>query len=214
MSMKVYSRRQLMAENYIGKPPKGYKWIEYIENKNNAYLNLGVVGKYNTKMSIEFNLSTFAAGKPFVQNKENGWTYPNETVCFIAAAYSANFRILYGITNSGRIDNQSVRLQLNMKHTFELGPDGYYFDGMKKADTSNAWSDITKVTGATIKIFTTNKGSLGKIYSVKLYEGDTMLIDGKPAIDSNGIAGIYNLVNDTFMKSASSTNFVAGPIIR
>lgn len=52
----------------------------------------------------------------------------------------------------------------------------------------------------------------GRIYSLKIYSGNTLVRDYVPVLrDSDNQAGLYDSVTNKFYGSASSTPFVAGP---
>ena len=51
-------------------------------------------------------------------------------------------------------------------------------------------------------------------YSFKILDNNgSVLFDGKPAIGTNGIAGMYDLVTHKMFYSATEDNFIAGPIV-
>ncbi len=53
-----------------------------------------------------------------------------------------------------------------------------------------------------------------KWYSFKIFDNDGYaLFDGKPAIDRNGIAGMYDLVTKKMFYASGTGDFIAGPII-
>ncbi len=49
-----------------------------------------------------------------------------------------------------------------------------------------------------------------RMYSCKIYEDNVLVRDYIPALRSDGIAGMYDAINDTFTASSGSSNFIAG----
>lgn len=55
-----------------------------------------------------------------------------------------------------------------------------------------------------------NSCMYAKLYSCKIYDNGTLVRDYIPVLRSDGIAGLYDAVNDIFAASSGSGNFIAG----
>lgn len=55
---RSYTRRQLMAENYVGHAPAGYKWVDYIENTSTAFINTGVAANVISRIECSMRMNT------------------------------------------------------------------------------------------------------------------------------------------------------------
>lgn len=53
----------------------------------------------------------------------------------------------------------------------------------------------------------------GKIYSGKIYSGDTLTRNFVPCIDPQGDVGMYEIVDGKFFKASSSEPVIAGPVV-
>lgn len=52
MGAKSYTRRGMMKDVYVGAPPKGYVWVDYIENTSNAYIDTGCYPDSDTEVEM------------------------------------------------------------------------------------------------------------------------------------------------------------------
>jgi hypothetical protein len=52
-----------------------------------------------------------------------------------------------------------------------------------------------------------NENFIGKIYSFKIYDNNVLIHDYVPVKNSQGVYGLYDMINDTF---SSSTGSLAG----
>lgn len=47
-----------MAENYVGKAPAGYKWVDYINNTSTAFINTGVAANVISRIECSMRMDT------------------------------------------------------------------------------------------------------------------------------------------------------------
>ena len=58
MGARYYTRRELMEDAAIIKPPQGYEWVEYIENTTTAYIDTNAIfrSEQMDKNSMELDM--------------------------------------------------------------------------------------------------------------------------------------------------------------
>lgn len=190
--------------------PAGYTQLEYIENPSTAYIDTGIVyneGDYPT-IDIEFLL-----------------TEANKTHC---SAVTGMYRNSGGTKHLAiEVFKQNVYLTLNKNDSFADVP----YDGSKCHVVLNANNGsfineqlmdfgyyALSVTSYSIPLFTRKPGTAplnlevfkGKVYRAKYYRNGEIIRDFIPCKNPQNVVGMYDIANDVFYQSASSTAFVAG----
>ena len=187
----------------------GYTKLSYIESTGTQYINTGVVAKQNTGFEIEFitnnTLSTsnygciFGARQASLNNDFQLTTYSSSsaykgTLRFGNQSYNA------GLTSATEKQHASLRNKV--------------FESNSNSPTK---VDATFETPVPITIFGLNQngsniqsGSV-KLYSLKIYEGNTLIRDFVPARNkSTSVLGLYELVQNTFYTNNGSGTFSYG----
>lgn len=185
--------------------------IQYIKSSGTQYINTGYAPKANTKVVMSCNIIPYSTNDcPFgtrisaynnvflIFARTNGSSQPQATVAFGATYYS--------IAGSAAA--------LNTDTTLELSASGAK---MGEYETTFSGSGIT--TAYNLFLFNLNQGgaSFGagtacvmKLYSVHIYEADTLVHELLPALDDNNVACLYDSVTNTFLYNSGSGTFEAG----
>ena len=53
----------------------------------------------------------------------------------------------------------------------------------------------------------------GRIYYLKIYDNDILVLDLIPVVDKNGVACMFDRVSGTYFYNAGTGSFIAGPAI-
>lgn len=164
-----------------------YVKLDYIEANGNQYADTGLVvnksDNYKMEVNAFFTNDAYGGCNGYMQFKSGISLNKKST---IKVEYSSNIEKIYvdGVLNS--TDDWTTRYsETNVK----LGL-------LRLGDMNNSWYD-----GETQK---------GQLYSCKIYKNNSLIRDYIPALRSDGIAGLYDSVNDTFTASSGSGNFIAG----
>lgn len=182
-----------------------YTTLEYIESTGTQYIDTGFKPNQDTRIVARLTCpvvssTTWALGARL--------EYGTQMFGFVANA-SKNYLTQYG-TESYNVDTS-----YNTSDPFML-----------EKNKASTYINGTLITTASAQTFTcpvnltlcamNNNGTINygkiKLYSCQIYDNDILIRDYIPAKNSEGIAGLYDKVNDKFYTSASSKNFVAGPI--
>ena len=181
---------------------------EYLErnSSNNGYVGLGEYFQENTKIEIDFQM-TQAKGNAIIgdygSNDNDDWRV------FLNYNSSVNNWLVYDFITSRNYYNTG---DWSKRFHIEIGD--YY---IKDVDSGNYLVNTTKKTGFTrpnqMYLFhmdgnqNTNNIDYGKIYSVKIWQNDTLVKDFIPWTDGNGNYGIYDKVS---LSAYTSTNQMTG----
>ena len=198
--------------------PENYTPIEYIESSGTQYIDTGYKGDHNTSIHVDFMLLSSSEYTGATSNKNNYLLYNSS---------SSGVKLLYGNyytddkinTVDFYIDKQSVSksipsfLDNRLSVTIKLTSEGEY----PSASFNNGYT-ITHRTyyspsSYTLKLFKSEYGidGIGRIYKCKIYNNDNLIYDYQPVMDENGIPGLYDIVNNKFIRSSSGTDFYPGP---
>lgn len=198
-----------------------YKEVEYIESNGKQYINTGVY--VNPDYTVEVT---------FIMTQRNAtWdtlfgTRSNQTARFTARwANSATGNL--GVHRS-KIKTASYESfdDTNAKktnvtdtwHTIKLAKREYTFDGELRK-TFSATTGTTAFPYPVYLFALCNSGSPAdygyfRIKKARIWnDKDELIRDYIPCVNLDGIGGMYDVVNDTFTKSGSSTKFIVGNLI-
>lgn len=198
-----------------------YKEVEYLESTGKQYINT------NVKVTPDYTVEV-----TFVMTQRNAtWdtlfgTRSNNTARFTARwANSATgklgvhrSKIKTASYESYDDANATKTMVTDTWHTIKLAKREYTFDGQLR----KTFSATTGTTAFSYPIFLfalCNSGSPAdygyfRIKRARMWnDKDELIRDYIPCVDLDGVGGMYDVVNDTFTKSGSSTKFNVGPLI-
>lgn len=180
--------------------PSGYKRLEYIQSSGAQYIDTGIIGSYDTRVTAEFEILSIGSGTVFVFGSQ-----ANNNVRYCLGITSASvFRSDYG---TEYISGPSAAT--GTKYTADKNRNVCTINGT--AINSNAQT----FTGTTnIYLFARSYSSLSyanlKMYGCKIYSNDVLVRDFIPCKNASGVAGMWDDVNSVFYGNAGSGTFTAG----
>ena len=195
---------------YIGAPnfepfglPSGYTQLDYIRGTGSSYFDSGFNATYRTRVEAKFNVES------------NGWLYGSRnattgsgTQQFAAFVYNATqfYSSYFKTTVYGQA--YSTRGKVVIDHNRNV----LQYNDVAVTNTSRT----SGACAIPMYIFSVNTSGeagtclTGKLYYFKIYDNDVLVRDYVPCKDSNGVVGLYDLVNASFISSATSTPFEGG----
>lgn len=203
--MKVYSRRQAMADNYLGKAPRGYVWVDYIQNTSNAYIDTGCYPDSDTEVELLMENLSNAAYKGVMGVGRTG-NYRWGIDIHASSGTEARFYWGNGAVSIGTIPTSSLSTIKISGKTITLNN--------RKTTINATW------TGGALS---------NPIYLFRMYSGATgcalMKLHGQTTIKTGGVLrrdyrpikrlsdnkyGLWDNVSKSFFTSPNGTNFVGG----
>ena len=181
--------------------PSGYKRLEYIKSSGAQYIDTGIIGSYDTRVTADFEILSIGSGTVFVFGSQ-----ANNDVRFCLGITSASvFRSDYG---TEYISGPSAATGTK-----------YKADKNRNVCTINGTainSNVQTFTGTTnIYLFARSYSSLSyaslKMYGCKIYSNDVLVRDFIPCKNASGVVGMWDDVNSVFYQNAGSGTFTAGP---
>ena len=179
--------------------PQGYTRLAYIESNADAWFSAGIAATANTKYKIKFSAKNKGSWNMMFGRWNN---------CVIGINSSMHLYIngsdvgaikedeICDVTASSSAvyfkSKNSITCNKVSAHPVKLA----VFGGTNDGDTNNTWGY-----------------GKGRIYELKIWEGNTLIRDYVPAKNSSGVAGLLDLVDNSWHPSSTSTQFKAGPEI-
>lgn len=180
--------------------PSGYKKVDYIQRTTNQYIDTGVVPNSTTMMQTKINMYETTGGMII--------GYSNSTSdLYRLFNYSNNFYFdIWQDSGVNRINGGSW--PNNTIIEIEFG--NHYVKDLSTNTTIISGTTIdNKIVPDTIRIFNNSGSANGCIYYLKIYDNSTLVRDFIPCRNSDGVAGLYDIINNQFYHSASGTEFKA-----
>ena len=198
-----------------------YKEVEYIESNGKQYINTGV--KVTPDYTVEVT---------FVMTQRNAtW----DTLFGTRNSNQARFTARWANSATGKLGvhrskgktvnyesiddaNATKTMVVETWHTIKLAKREYTFDGNLRK-TFSATTSTAQFAYPIYLFALCNAGSPAdygyfRIKKARIWnDKDELIRDYIPCVDLDGVAGMYDVVNDTFTKSGSSTKFTAGNLI-
>lgn len=185
--------------------PTGYTEVEYIENTTTAYINTGIIYPCTWTITAQAN-AVPATNQILVGSKTSGGHY----VGAITNGYwGTSTDASYYIADYPNTAKTQLIITIN-RMSVEFSAEG------SVTKTHNATSNIdTEIwLFAASKTASSNYPFIGKVYGdVVGVKNSEEVFRGVPCTNSNNVAGLYDLVSETFFGSSNTATFTAGPAI-
>lgn len=178
--------------------------LEYIESTGTQYIDTGIKASKTLKVEADIDVS-LASGRvmilgDYTSGSYFSWWRQNTT---IYAYYGSNNKTLAELTGKRKyISNNTNNI--------------WSIDTSQITVTPNS-SDFSK-NGNNLYLFSVNNGgnynkASMKLYSCKIYDGNTLVRDFIPVKTTTNIYGLWDKINKVFYKNAGTGTFTGGPAV-
>lgn len=183
--------------------PAGYAQLAYVESDGTQYVNTNFAPDNNTRVVCDVVFPVTDLGTWLFGARPGGGQY-----CFLS--YQNQYRSDY----ANSTDDEMVSIVPTGRFTVDKNKNVTYING----DVARTAAQSTFSCTQNLYLFACNQsgvangyGSL-KLYSCTIYDNDTLVRDYVPCQNAQGVAGLYDLVNDTFSASGiGRPALIAGP---
>lgn len=193
--------------------PDGYEELEYIKSDGNQYLDTGYIPNNNTELEMRINFTTDSAwSSPFgVRNRPSASS--NDKAFYVERDFASSKKWLLWYGNkytNPTVTNATGKYYVSIKkNVWQFGEISYTFPSATFTSTKPMLIFAKNQSGAETQV---QGYSIMECEFYKISENGVLLHDAHPARrKSDNAIGLYDLVNDTFTASATSTPFIAGP---
>lgn len=188
---------------YVGVPTqKGALTIlEYIESTGTQHIDTGVKPNQNTRVVADMYVPMTAGTTPFGVRASSLYYY----ILLSGGKWYYGFKTSENNTNlttSGRVTIETYNGSITVNGTSQSYSTGTF-----------SFSDHTLWICAMNDAGSQNASASVKVYSFKIYDGDTLIRDFVPAKNASGEVGLYDNVNSQFHGNAGTGTFTAGSVV-
>lgn len=182
--------------------PNSYTELEYIESSGTQWIDTKVKPTVNTKFSFGVYMLE-RTGDCIIGNSLND---DNDYRIF---NYSGS---IYWDFKDRRTIGTAESFPENTYFEFECGNNYVKKNGQQVLTGQNISAFIAD---ANIFAFSNgvSAGCSGRLYFLKILDGESLIRDFVPCIDPTGNVGLYDVIGAKFYSNAGSGNFTAGPEI-
>jgi len=199
------TRDYSVQEHYL--LPDKYTLVEYIESTGTQYIDTGVKPNNNTRMVLDFeNTTTNTSDLYMLFGARN---YYNNSAFGVAISSSR----AYSYWENNAYTTYGFVLNTKKRMIYDVSADAFIIDNL-----STKGNDVTFSTTYSIALLSLNSNTgydtrcaIGKIYSSQIYDNDVLVRDFVPCYrKSDGVIGLYDLVEGKFYSNLGSGNFIKG----
>lgn len=183
-----------------------YTRLDYIESTGTQYIDTGFKPNQDTRVVMDVQLTASPT--------DVGNIFGSRT-----SATSNNFAFNYSTTSAAFLSDFADYTKSRLNFSFDALT-RLSIDSNKTSITVNGTQQehvLTAFQGAynLCLLALNNAGTVqwyskAKLYACQIYDNDTLVRDYVPVLRSDGVAGLFDLVNQKFYASSGSGNFVAG----
>lgn len=168
--------------------PSGYKRLEYIQSSGTQYIDSGLI--MNKSDSYEYMLTGY-----FSNNAYGGANGYMQFLSGIAISAKSTIKVVY--------DGKTYDERVYVNGTLNSSNNWSNYNGVnvkigifKLGDINNGWFS--------------GEAQIGKLYSLRIKNAETIVRDFIPCINPSGVVGLYDLVEKRFYGNAGTGTFTAG----
>ena len=194
---------------FVAGPIAKYAKVEYIESTGTQYVDTQFIPNQDTRVVMDCQAFLTDSGGTFpfgVRASTNSRAF---AVALTDSQVFYNYASLYSFAD---YPDTSERMVI----------DANAFAATFKGSTTVkiSLSTVTFTCGSNLLLATASNGGAaytgatawnGRIYSCQIYDNDVLVRDYVPAVRADGIAGLYDQLNDVFYTNSGTGTFVGGP---
>lgn len=212
MNIPAYLKK-FLYNRYNGYIPNEYKEVEYIGNSGTQYIDAGIIPSSNWKYEIIYK-DNAAQGSNYVMGSRQTTSSP-----IFAGVGGGQATQSVSVHNSNCTTPSNYR---RVNYMYKINSE-YNSLGTGTSEiiclTNNQKFTGTQIANinatANYYIFSINTSQIHEgmsLYKLKLWNNNVLVRDFIPCYrKSDNVAGLYDLVNNTFYTNQGTGNFIVGP---
>ena len=180
--------------------PSGYTQIAYLQSTGTQYIDSGVKGDSDVRVTADFEITAFGSGTTFVFGAQGTDSVRYTLGMTSAGAFRSDF---------GTAMTSGSAASLNTRYSADKNGNVCTVGGQTLTSAAATFSGTTN-----IYLFARSYSSIScskiKMYRCKMYKAGTLVRDLVPARNSSGTLGLYDTVGGVFYTNQGSGAFTAG----
>ena len=197
---------------FVGGPlmalPDGYTQVDYIQSSGMQYIDTGFKHNQNTRIVMDAQVVT--------QPSTHAWLIGGRTS---AASGAKSLFLLSGTSWRSDYNAASARATVSgVGITDRLSID-FNKNALKVNAFTQTWTATTFQSNASLSLLADNENGTisgyisAKIFSCQIYDNDNLVRDYVPCINSDGTAGLLDMVEGVFYLNAGTGTFAVGEVV-
>lgn len=175
--------------------PNGYVGVEYVQSTGSQCIKTRYKPNSNTRVVLDVEVTNFTASGALFAARDSNYT----NMYGVTLTGDSKVRNDFGTTTKEGSANVLVRT------TLDKNKNVLFFNGITVTNDATTFQTTKELVFLGLNDAGTVKAeSSAKIYSGQVYENDTLKCNYEPRVDANGVAGLYDTINNTFDSSATS----------
>lgn len=199
--------------HYIDAIPDGYTRLQYISASGRSVLDTEILVDQSDTIILTYELTNLSqGGDKFMISCQQGYSGGGIWV----ETYDSYNRWYVRFGSPSSVNDASQQRHLNGVHTFEVRKNYFGVDG-ERVLTPSYSSMPSKPLDIGGRLGSDGVSPVGGFYG-RIYGAKILDTNGKPrwwgvpVKNQNNVAGMYDLVSDSFFPSNTTTDFTAGPV--
>ena len=180
--------------------PSGYTQIAYLQSTGTQYIDSGVKGDSDVRVTANFEITAFGSGTTFIFGAQGTDSIRYTLGMTSAGAFRSDF---------GTAMTSGYAASLNTRYSADKNGNVCTVGGQTLTSAAATFTGTTN-----IYLFGRSYSSIScsqiKMYRCKMYKGGTLIRDFAPCKNPDGVAGLYDTVNGIFYTNQGSGTFTAG----
>lgn len=180
--------------------PSGYTQIAYLQSTGTQYIDSGVKGDSDVRVTADFEITAFGSGTTFIFGAQGTDSIRYTLGMTSAGAFRSDF---------GTAMTSGSAASLNTRYSADKNGNVCTIGGQTLTSAAATFTGTTN-----IYLFGRSYSSVScskiKMYRCKMYKAGTLIRDFVPCKNPDGVAGLYDIVNGTFYTNQGSGTFTAG----
>jgi hypothetical protein len=189
------------------------QYLEYIESTGAQWIDTGYKVTSNTNIILDYE---FISGNSnsFIPLAVQRVTNGSDMFGIWVNSSTYKVAVIYGTVDSGSISGTNGK----GRHVYSNTGNKFYIDNtLIKTIQTNSFASTGTLPIFALRTSLTavdTRNSSGKLYSLQIFENDTLARDFKPALDENGVVCLYDKISKEYYYNAGTGDFVAGDVIK
>lgn len=180
--------------------PSGYTQIAYLQSTGTQYIDSGVKGDSDVRVTADFEITAFGSGTTFIFGAQGTDSVRYTLGMTSAGAFRSDF---------GTAMTSGSAASLNTRYSADKNGNVCTVGGQTLTSAAATFTGTTN-----IYLFGRSYSSVScskiKMYRCKMYKAGALVRDFIPARNSSGALGLYDTVNGIFYTNQGSGTFTAG----
>ena len=180
--------------------PDGYTQLAYLQSTGTQYIDSGLKGDSDVRVTVDFEITDFGSGTTFIFGAQGTDSVRYTLGMTSAGAFRSDF---------GTAMTSGSAASLNTRFSADKNGNICTVGGQTLTSAAATFTGTTN-----IYLFARSYSSVScskiKMYRCQMYKIGTLVRDFVPARNSSGTLGLYDAVNGTFYTNAGTGTFTAG----